>query len=62
MFDNLIWCDNQSVDTGGKLICLADLAEGRVFTCPYSNNEDRLRSEYPCSDYKPDSKKELGYT
>lgn len=59
MFDNLIWCDNQSIGTDGKMLCLA---EGRVSTYPYADNADRLRSEYPCSDYQPDSKKELGYT
>lgn len=62
MFDNLIWCNNQSINTDGKMLCLAHLAEGRVPICPYADNADRLRSEYPCSDYQLDSKKELGYT
>lgn len=29
------WCDNQSVDEMGKVICLAHLAEARVPDCPY---------------------------
>ena len=56
------WCENQSADVDGVVRCLAHLSEGRVLTCPYPRNEDRLRSKYPCSDYQPDSKKELGYT
>ena len=30
MLDNLIWCYNQSIDTDGKILCLAHLAEGSV--------------------------------
>lgn len=62
ILNKLIWCGNQSVDTDGRMLCLAHLAEGRVPFCPYSDQADRLRSQYPCSDYKPDHKKELGLT
>ena len=31
------WCDNQSVDEMGKVICLAHLAEARVPDCPYKS-------------------------
>lgn len=31
------WCDNQSVDELGKVICLAHLAEARVPDCPYKS-------------------------
>lgn len=41
---------------------MAHAAENKVFVCPYSDNPDRLRAMYPCSDYEPDSKKELGLT
>lgn len=58
--DSLIWCDYQSVDTDGRVRCLAHLAENRVPLCPYLNNVDRLRSKYQCSDYRPDRKKALG--
>jgi len=60
MFDNLIWCDNQSIDTDEKVICLVHLTEGGVLTCPYADNADRLKSGYPCSDYEPSSKKGAG--
>lgn len=35
------WCDNQSVDELGKVICLAHLAEARVPDCPYKSKEER---------------------
>lgn len=48
-----IWCHYQDpLDGEEKLICTAHLAEGRVFNCPYKSNEDRLKSTYPCVDYK----------
>ena len=48
-----IWCYYQEgLDGEEKLICTAHLAEGRVFNCPYKSNEDRLKSTYPCVDYK----------
>lgn len=62
ILDRLVWCDNQLVDVDGRIICLAHLVEGRVPFCPYSDRADRLRSPYPCSDYEPDHKKELGLT
>lgn len=58
--DCLIWCDNQVVDTDGKVRCIAHLYEGKVLFCPYSDNADRLRHDHPCSDYQPSSKKEVG--
>lgn len=48
----IIWCDNQTIDENGVLTCLAHLAEARVFTCPYKDNQERLESQYPCSDYQ----------
>lgn len=47
-----LWCENQMIDKDDYIICLAYLAEGRVFDCPYENNEKRMESEYPCSDYR----------
>lgn len=47
-----IWCDNQTIDENGVLTCMAHLAEARVFTCPYKDNQERLESQYPCSDYQ----------
>ena len=58
--DFRIWCDNQTVDMNGKVRCLAHFVEGRVLFCPYSDNADRLRSKHSCSDYRPDSRKEVG--
>lgn len=46
------WCDNQSVDELGKVICLAHLAEARVPDCPYKSKEERASAKYPCSDYE----------
>ena len=46
------WCDNQSVDEMGKVICLAHLAEARVPDCPYKSKEERASAKYPCSDYE----------
>lgn len=47
-----LWCDNQQIVEDGGIVCLAHMAEARVFDCPYKNNEDRLDSRYPCSDYE----------
>lgn len=47
-----MWCENQAVDENGSIMCLAHLAEGRVLDCPYESEEQRLKSEYPCSDYQ----------
>jgi len=55
-----LWCNNQSVDTDGKVICLAHLAEARVSYCPYKDVADRLRSEYPCSDFMENMDRFLG--
>lgn len=46
-----LWCDNQII-CEGKIVCTAHLAEARVFNCPYENNDKRMESEYPCSDYR----------
>lgn len=46
------WCEHQDVDESGKVVCLAHLAEGRVFRCQYKTPEDRLRKRFPCSDYR----------
>lgn len=49
------WCNNQAFDENHVVICLAHLAEARVFTCPYKSPSERLEAEYPCSDYwKPE--------
>lgn len=47
-----MWCDNQVLDANDRILCLAHLVEARVFECPYENNEKRMESKYPCSDYK----------
>lgn len=47
-----LWCENQMIDEDNYVICLAHLAEGRALDCPYENNEKRMESEYPCSDYR----------
>lgn len=47
-----LWYQQQMIDKDNYIICLAHLAEGRVFDCPYENNEERIKAEYPCSDYK----------
>lgn len=47
-----LWCTNQMVDEDGSILCCAHLAESSVFNCPYKNNEKRLESQYPCSDYE----------
>lgn len=49
--DVVLWCEYQGVDEEG-IYCTAHLAEGRVLSCPYPNTEERLKAEYPCSDYK----------
>lgn len=54
--EKVLWCDNQSIDEHGTVICLAHLVDGRVFNCPYRNEGDRLEAEYPCSDYKEHGK------
>ena len=33
--------------------CSAHLHDGRVFKCPYPSPADRLKAEFPCSDYEP---------
>lgn len=47
-----IWCENQAIDSNNHITCLAHLAEGRALDCPYTDNKERLRADYPCSDYK----------
>lgn len=47
-----LWCEEQSIDETGEVICLAHMAEARVFGCPYASSAARLEAEYPCSDYK----------
>jgi hypothetical protein len=32
--------------------CSANLADGRIFKCPYKTLKDRQNSKYPCSDYE----------
>lgn len=46
-----LWCVNQSVEND-NIICLAHLAEGRVFNCPYKSADERLQYVHACSDYK----------
>lgn len=46
------WCKNQYLDNDGSVLCLAHLAEARVLRCPYKSSTERLKSEYPCSDYR----------
>ena len=48
----MLWCKNQTTDEDGYILCLAHLAENRVFSCPYISNEKRMQSDYPCSDFK----------
>lgn len=48
-----LWCENQTTDETGQIVCLAHLAESRVQNCPYMSNDDRLSRQYPCSDYRP---------
>lgn len=45
-----IWCGNQMIDENMNILCCAHLAENRVFNCPYTSNEKRMESKYPCSD------------
>ena len=48
-----LWCNQQiSDETGGVVLCLAHLAECRIFNCPYESNEKRLKSQFPCCDYE----------
>lgn len=47
-----LWCNNQIVDSENRVTCIAYLSEGRSFTCPYVNNEERLKAKYPCQDYE----------
>ena len=48
-----LWCDYQMLLSDGMtVVCAAHLAEGRVLDCPYSSNEERLKSLYPCCEYK----------
>ena len=49
---NNFWCENQMLDENNIIICVAHLAEGRVFDCPYKDNDKRLQANYPCSNYK----------
>ena len=50
------WCNNQYIceeDKGkGTFTCLAHLAEGRAFQCPYKDKESRQKTQYPCSDFE----------
>lgn len=48
-----LWCDYQMLLSDGMtIVCAAQLAEGLVLDCPYSSNEERLKSLYPCCEYK----------
>jgi hypothetical protein len=49
--DSIFWCKHRCKDSEG-IFCDAHIAEGRIFNCPYGTLEDRLKAEYPCSDYK----------
>lgn len=49
------WCKKQvrckeDIDNN-SWTCTAHMNDNRVFKCPYSSNEERLRAKYPCSDY-----------
>lgn len=48
----MMWCDNQMLDKENKVMCLAHLADGRVFDCPYRSYNERINAEHPCSDYR----------
>lgn len=50
--EELLWCKQQIMCVEG-ITCAAHMAEGRAFACPYTNNEDRKKAEYPCGDYEP---------
>ena len=47
-----IWCDWQGKDADG-IYCMAHIAEGRCFNCPYESDVDRENAEYPCCGYTP---------
>ena len=47
-----LWCNEQGLDENGRVICLAHLAEARVFDCPYKDAEERLKSKYHCSNFR----------
>lgn len=47
------WCNEQMIDENGKIICTAHLVEGCCSICPWKDNDERERAEYPCSDYRP---------
>lgn len=56
---NELWCESQSIDISGKVICLAHFAEGRVLACPYKDIFERLRAVYPCSDFRENTDRYL---
>lgn len=48
-----LWCDYQMLLSDGiTVVCAAHPAEGRAIDCPYPSNEERLKSRYPCCEYK----------
>lgn len=49
--DIILWCEHQGADEEG-IYYTAHLAEDRVLACPFQNADERLKAEYPCSDYK----------
>lgn len=47
-----LWCDNQVIEKDTEvIICIAHLAEGKAFNCPYESLTRRKESKYPCSEY-----------
>lgn len=47
-----LFCQEQVACVDSSVYCLAHLAEARVLDCPYESREDRLKSDYPCQDYR----------
>lgn len=45
------FCKNQVNDDGsGNILCIAHVAEGRIFTCAYDSAEEAKTAEYKCQD------------
>lgn len=49
--ENNFFCHNQGKDENQKIICLAYLAEGRVFDCPHKTINEAKQAGYKC-DFK----------
>lgn len=54
-----LWCSNQVKIKTGEIVCIAHLAEGRAFVCPYNSNRSRTSDEFPCLDYDPIRKNDI---